>query len=119
MQIEVGSGLNLTQELTSPLGRHISLSPSCQAQGGTNARPCQARGMSGHSPIWAREFSQVGGERMGVRADPAPTMCLVSLKAGPSQVSLMKILAGKNHPDPTLQRGTSSLTSSDLAELHR
>lgn len=69
MQAEVGSGLNLTQELTSPLGRHVSQSPSCQDQ-------CQAfsgkRGRSGHSPSGAHEFSQEEKEWECVLTQPLP-----------------------------------------------
>lgn len=110
-----GSGLNLTQELTSLVGRHVSLPPCCQAQRRHQSQPSSSkRGGSGHSPSWAHEFSQVEGEGMRMHADPAPTICQASQTAGSSQVSRMKILVGKNHPDPSLQMGASRLTCSDL-----
>lgn len=71
-------------------------------KGGTEARPSsQVRGRSGHLPSWVHEFSQVEGEGLGAGAAPAPTMCQASQIVGSSQVSLMKILVGKNHPDPS------------------
>lgn len=62
----VGSGSNLTQVLTSQVGRDVSLPPSCQAQRRQQSKASFSgeRGGSGHSPSWAQEFSQVDGARM-------------------------------------------------------
>ena len=75
----MGSGLSLTQQLTSPRGRMFLCHFLAKAKGGTKTRPpSQVRGSSGQSPSWALEVSYVKGERMGVRADPAPNLCQAS-----------------------------------------
>lgn len=75
----VGSGLSLTQQLTSPQERMFLCHFLAKPKGGTKTRPpSQVRGRSGQLPSWALEVSYVEGERMGERADPAPNLCQAS-----------------------------------------